>query len=623
VRIPQEKIEEIRNATDIVALIGGIVQLRKRGKNYTGLCPFHSEKTPSFTVSSDRQMYHCFGCGAGGNAITFVMEHEKVSFVDAVRSLAEKAGIPLPQATPDDEAQATEQERLYQVSRDAALFYVKSLTESPDGAIARDYFQKRGFSAQTLTTFGLGYSPNSWTGLVAYAEQAKLPLDLLSKAGLVRKRDDGTYFDYFHGRAMFPIVSHTGRVVGFGARKLREDDQMGKYVNSPETPIYSKSRILYGLYQAKEAIRQNDHVILVEGYADCISVFQAGFRNIVASSGTALTREQVELISRYTKNITIMYDGDEAGARASLRGLDVMLENDIDVRIAVLPSEHDPDSYVRAEGSDAFRKILDGAVSAVDFIAQSFEREGKLSTPEGQAQTVRAIVQTIGKMKDELKRSFYIKYVAEKYRLYESTLQRELEKILGKNVPARAPDGPPVSDQRQAGGDARVNPDSAPIPIAERDLVTAMIEGGRDVIEMVFREMDAGELEHPRTRALAEFLARKIETGTSFEPSLLVDEIQDPMERRLVAELVFSRYQLSKGWNERVIEFGKADPKLSASDAIIAIRCRRLEKRLEENKSTLTEVSRRGENVNQYLERNALLLDEIRELRKKIGKKEG
>ncbi len=622
-RIPQDKIEEIRDATDIVSLIGGVVQLRKRGKNFIGLCPFHSEKTPSFTVSADRQMYHCFGCGAGGNVFTFIMEHEKVSFVDAVRSLAEKAGITIPQAAPDEEAYATEQERLYQVSRDAALFYVHCLNEIPEGAIAREYFRKREFSPETIKGFGLGYSPNSWAGLVEFAGQKSIPIDLLAKAGLVRMRDDGTWFDYFHGRAMFPIITHTGRVVGFGARKLREEDQMGKYVNSPETPIYSKSRILYGLYQAKETIRQSDHAVLVEGYADCISVFQAGIRNIVASSGTALTREQVELISRYTKNITIMYDGDTAGARASLRGLDVMLENDIDVRIAVLPEGHDPDSYVRAEGPDKFRTILAEAVSAVDYIARTYELEGKLATPEGQAQTVHAIVETIGKMKDELKQSFYIKYIAGKYRLYESTLQRELEKIsAGRPAAGRydvlTPGNLPPTEQPVQGRSA-----AAPLPPAERDLIAAMVEGGQEVIMMVFNEIEPSDFTHPLAKQLAEFLSRKIETGSSLEPSLLIDDVPDPVLRRLIAELVFSKYQLSRGWEERDAGTSKADPMMSAADAIIALRRRKLEIRLEENKRLLKEAAARGEDTHPYLERNNNILDEIRELRLKTGKKEG
>ncbi|HMD14989.1 MAG TPA: DNA primase, partial [Bacteroidota bacterium] len=430
-RIPQEKIDEVRNATDIVDLIGGFVKLKKRGKNFLGLCPFHTEKTPSFNVSSDRQMYHCFGCGVGGNAFTFVMEYEKVSFVEAVRSLAEKAGIALPQGSSVDDEIASEQENLYNICREAGLYYYKALTESGEGKFAVEYFHKRGFTDETIRTFGLGYAPNSWDAIIKFGEQKNFSSSMLEKAGLVRKRDDGTYFDYFRGRAMFPIFSSTGRVIGFGARKLREDDPLGKYINSPETIIYNKSKILYGLFQAKESIREKDFAVLVEGYADLISVFQAGIKNVVASSGTALTVEQILLIGRYTKNITIMYDADSAGSSAALRGVDLILEHDLDVRVASLPEGDDPDSFVKKNGGAAFQKILDEAISFVDFIAQAYERQGKLKTPEGQAQVVRTIIQTIAKMKDELKRNFYIKHVAEKYKLYETTLYHELEKILG------------------------------------------------------------------------------------------------------------------------------------------------------------------------------------------------
>ncbi|MBI4810089.1 MAG: DNA primase, partial [Ignavibacteriales bacterium] len=480
-RIPPEKIEEIRNAIDIVDLIGSFVHLKKRGKSYIGLCPFHTEKTPSFTVSSERQMYHCFGCGVGGNSITFVMEYEKVSFVEAVRSLAEKAGIAIPTYSSEDDARASEQEELYNVCKEVGLFYYRSLTETTEGKLSLEYFHHRGFTDETIRIFGLGYSPNSWEALIDYARERKFSLELLEKAGLVRKRDDGTYHDYFRGRAMFPILSTTGRVLGFGARKLFEDDPLGKYINSPETLIYNKSRILYGLYQAKEEIRDKDFAILVEGYADLISVFQAGIKNVVASSGTALTQEQIQLISRYTKNITIMYDADSAGSKAALRGVDLILENDLDVRVAPLPEGDDPDSFVQKNGANAFRKLLDEAVSFIDFIARSYEKEGKLKSPEGQAQTVRAIVQTIAKMKDELKRNFYIKQVAEKYRLYESTLFRELEKILGETrrfhrVQSTQDVQAAREDTIEAGRQTYVD-----IPVVERDLIHVMLEGGSEV----------------------------------------------------------------------------------------------------------------------------------------------
>ncbi|MGH2568688.1 MAG: DNA primase, partial [Bacteroidota bacterium] len=326
-RIPNEKIEEIRAANDIVEVVSAHAPLKKRGKNFVGLCPFHQEKTPSFTVSADKQMYHCFGCGRGGNVFTFVMEFEKVSFVEAVRSLATRAGIAIPETETQYE-QSGEIENLYNACRFAGLHFYTNLLQSDEGKAALDYFHRRGFTDETIRTFGLGYSLNSWDGLLQKAQEEGIGTDYLVKAGLVRTREDGSLYDYFRGRAMFPIFSTTGRVVGFGARKLRDDDPLGKYINSPETPVYNKSRVLFGLFQAKDAIRAENNALMVEGYADLISLYQAGFQNVVASSGTALTEEQVQLIGRYTKDLTLVYDADSAGSQATLRGVDVVLQQD-------------------------------------------------------------------------------------------------------------------------------------------------------------------------------------------------------------------------------------------------------------------------------------------------------
>ena len=613
-RIPPEKIEEIRNATDIVDHIGSFIPLKKRGKNFLGLCPFHQEKTPSFNVSPERQMYHCFGCGVGGNVITFVMEYEKISFVEAVRSLAEKAGITMPAYSSEDDARASEQEELYNVCKEAGLFYYKLLTETTEGKFALEYFHKRGFTDDTIRSFGLGYSPNSWEALIDYAKERKFSLELLEKAGLVRKRDDGTCHDYFRGRAMFPIFSTTGRVLGFGARKLLEDDPLGKYINSPETLIYNKSRILYGLYQAKDEIRDKDFVILVEGYADLISVYQAGINNVVASSGTALTNEQIQLIGRYTKNITITYDADSAGSKAALRGVDLILENDLDVRVATLPEGEDPDSFVRKKGRDTFVKLLDGAISFIDFIAQEFQKQGKLTTPEGQAQTVRAIVQTIAKMKDELKRNFYIKQVAEKYRLYESTLFRELEKIIG--------DKSRYSKDRfvqsiSAIGDEDVNvPErtALDIPTVERDLIHAMLEGGMDVVKMISQHITLDDFTHPQSKALAEILFNHLEEGQPFDSSALINEIEDQSYQKLIAEVIFSKYQLSKGWS---VEVEQANPMKIAADVLIVLKRQAVERKIEENQRLLKEASQKGENVTPFLERHQRLFGEMKNLESK------
>ncbi|MBI1803552.1 MAG: DNA primase [Ignavibacteria bacterium] len=614
-RISPEKIDDIRNATDIVDLIGGFVKLKKRGKNYLGLCPFHTEKTPSFNVSSERQMYHCFGCGVGGNVFTFVMEYEKVSFIEAVRSLAEKAGIALPVYSSDQESAASEQEELYQICREAGLFFYKSLTETQEGKLALEYFRTvRGFTDETIRTFGLGYSPNSWDAFLKFAEEKKFKTEQVEKAGLVRRREDSSYYDYFRGRAMFPVFSPTGRVVGFGARKLREDDPVqGKYINSPETLIYNKSKLLYGIYQSKEDIREKDVAILVEGYADLISVFQSGIRNIVASSGTALTQEQIQLIARYTKNITIVYDADSAGSKAALRGVDLILENDLDVRVARLPDGEDPDSFVKKFGANAFRKLLDEAVSFVDFIAQAYEREGKFQTPEGQAQVVRTIVQTIAKMRDELKRNFYIKQVADKYGLYESTLYRELEKHIDTNRRERR--GENVSDttsQNRQTSNEEIHSVSLDIPASERDLIHAMLDGGEEVIRLVFERITVSDFTHPIAKSLAMLFIERTEDGFSLQPSDLVDGTDDQEVRKLILQLTFNPYpKVYEGIKGRI---ESVDPSKLVIHYLRVFQSAILKRELERNQSLLKEATQNGEDISSYLERNSQLVTALKEL---------
>jgi DNA primase len=609
VRIPPEKIDEIRNAADIVDVIGSSVKLRKRGKNFIGLCPFHSEKTPSFNVSQDRQMYHCFGCGVGGNVITFVMEHEKLSFVEAVRALAERLGIALP-VTPSDQDAASEQEQLFQVMRLAGKFFYTALTENPEGKAALEYLRKRGFTADTIKTFGLGYSLHSWDALVKHAVENGFTTEQLEKAGLARKRPDGTFYDYFRGRAMFPIFSASGKVIGFGARKLREDDPLAKYINSPETPVYNKSRVLYGLYHAKDAIREEDSAILVEGYADLLAVFQAGVQNVVASSGTALTQEQIQLISRYTKNITIVYDADSAGSKAALRGVDLILASDLDVRVASLPDGDDPDSYVLANGGAAFKTLVGKSVSFIDFITQAYEKQGKLATPEGQAQAVRTIVQSIASMKDELKQNFYIKQVAEKYKLYESTLQRELERQRGD---ARKRDAAPgyAPPARQAAPAVPPPAPLAPLPPDERNLIYAMLEGGAPVVGEIFRQIQIDDFTHPTARALAGYLQARVERGASLDASALVTEIEDPVQKQLVSELVFTRYQILAQKGE---DFRQGDPMKVAEDSLFVLRRNALNRMMKENQLEMKRAIARGEEALPYLERNNQLVTELKEL---------
>ncbi len=600
-RIPDSIVDEIRTASDIVEVISQHVPLKKRGKNYTGLCPFHQEKTPSFSVSADKQMFYCFGCGKGGNVFTFVMEHDKVSFVEAARTLAKRAGIVIPEETSEDTAQATENEKLYAACRIAAEQFTRNLLESVEGKLALEYFKHRGFSQETVARFGLGYSMNAWDGLARYVERTRLDAEAFTRAGLIMKREDGSgNYDRFRGRAMFPIFSPSGRVVAFGARKMRDDDPLGKYINSPETPIYDKSRNLYGLSQAREAIRAEEFAILVEGYADAISVFQSGSENVVSSSGTALTEEQIRLLGRYTRAVTLVYDADSAGSKATLRGVDLVIEGGLDVRVVQLPAGEDPDSFVHTQGGSEFKKLLAHAVSFIDFKAEFFRTQGLLSTPEGKTKAVRSIVETLARMPDELKRTFFLKSVAEKYDIYESVLYRELERMLGK-TPGRGR-VEPVRGQAPGAVAARGEPSALPPlpPPAEQDLLRVILEHKGEAISFIFSHVTVEHFTHPLSRAaLAIVLGQP---DDSWDPVVLFDRVTDPALKSYLAGLLASRYEISRTWAAIGSEPDVADPRKIAEDAILRLKTQELDRRIEEVYRRLKAAGAHGEGVAKYQE---------------------
>jgi DNA primase len=602
-RIPDDTIEEVRRASDIVDVISGYVQLKKRGKNYLGLCPFHQEKTPSFSVSSEKQMYYCFGCGKGGNVFTFVMERDKVSFVEAVKALAERAGIALPDRDTGAD-NATEYEELYAAVKFAGLHFHENLTGTVEGKLALEYFHHRGFTDQTIRKFGLGYSLNTWDDLVKHAEAAKISSGQLERAGLTVKRDDGSSYDRFRGRAMFPIFSPSGRPVGFGARKLREDDPIaGKYINSPETSIYVKSRLLYGLWQAKEEIREAGFAILVEGYADLITLHQAGITNVVASSGTALTEEQIQVIERYAKTITIIYDADSAGSKAAVRGADLVIQNGLDVNVVTLPEGEDPDTFVRKNGGEAFRLRAEKAVSFLEFMAATFRDQGLLTTPEGKTKAVRAIVTTLAKMPDELKRNFYIKSLAEQFGVYESVLFREVEKLSShpgsRSVFHEQGGPPPAGSTVSSTADRPATTPRAP----EREIVRAMFEVGPEMVTFVSKNIVRETFQFRQAREAFDLAVQRMKSGEPWDVPAILNSTEDQGLRNFIAEVLSTRYEISRGW----AEFNQSNPWEAAEQSIIRMKTEGIEGRIAENVARLKEAKKNGEDVVPLMEENLRL----------------
>ena len=354
--ISDNTIQEIKERIDIVEVVRDFVDLKKSGSSYKALSPFTSEKTPSFFVSPSKQIFKCFSTGKGGDAIEFLKEVESMSYVEALKYLAEKYGVEIDEVD-SYSPQNTEKESLYIITSKSNEFFIKNL-ESQDGQnFAKTYLDHRGFSSDMIKEFGIGYSSKDWNSLFNYLTENGYEEDLIEKAGLIIKKNNKKY-DRFRNRLMFPIHNLSGKVIAFGARQIKEDKKQPKYINSPETNLYVKSDVLYGLYQSKNDIRKEDKCILVEGYTDVISLYQIGIKNVVSSSGTSLTNNQIKLISRYTKNITILFDGDEAGLSASLRGMDLILENDLNVKIVSLPENEDPDSLSKKLDESKFKEFL-------------------------------------------------------------------------------------------------------------------------------------------------------------------------------------------------------------------------------------------------------------------------
>lgn len=612
-RIPETTIDEVRGASDIVDVVSAAVSLKKRGKSYVGLCPFHQEKTPSFTVSPERQMYHCFGCGAGGNVFSFVMAREKLSFVEAVRALADRAGIAIP-ASGGGSGENPEHQALYDACRLAAEFYRSSLEAPGEGRLAAAYFKHRGFSDETVRAFGLGYAPAGWDALLKHAEASGIQPPQLELAGLAVRRDDGSgWYDRFRGRAMFPIHTASGRIVGFGARKVREDDPLAKYINSPETPIYQKSRILYGLFQARDAIREQSAAVLVEGYIDLITLSQAGVKNVVASSGTALTEGQVRLLSRYARTVLLVYDADSAGSNAALRGVDLIIENGLEVRVVSLPTGEDPDSFVRKRGTDEFRTLLAGAVSFLDFKAAMFAAEGAFATPEGQARAVRSMVGTIARMNDRLQQSFFIKELARRYGLYESVLYRELESM-GGGLGRTTPPARPVPEVPAPPGAERIPPAPGALSAPERDLLKLMILHGGDMVRYVAEQIEGHVFTDPRGAWLLALLSDMAARGVEWDAAALADRADDPSLREFVAEMAVADEEVSAAWTK----FGSAPQELdvweTAGRCILALRRADVGVMIAENQKRMQEAAARGESMAPFLEQHRILLDERREL---------
>jgi DNA primase len=429
--IDQSTVDRIFDSAQIMDVVQDYITLKRRGTNYLGICPFHNEKTPSFTVSPAKNIYKCFGCGKGGNPVNFVMEHEKISYYEALKFLAKRYNIEIveSQINEEDQQQKTERESMMIVSEYAGKFFANTLLNTEDGKnIGLSYFKERGFREDTIKKFELGFSPLQRDALTKQAQKDGYKLEFLVKTGLTVHAEGHTPFDRFGGRVMFPIHNLTGKVIAFGGRIMTNDKKMAKYLNSPESEIYHKSNVLYGIYQAKQAIIQQNKCILVEGYTDVISMHQAGIENVVASSGTSLTVEQIRLIKRFTSNVTILYDGDPAGIKASIRGIDLILEEGLNVRVILLPQPEDPDSFARNHSITELNEYLQN--NETDFIhfKTNLLLDEVKNDPIKKAQAISDIVKSISIVPDAIIRSVFIRECSKILTVDEKVLYFEVNK---------------------------------------------------------------------------------------------------------------------------------------------------------------------------------------------------
>ena len=422
--VPENTLNEILSRIDIVELISEYLPLKRAGRGYTALCPFHHEKTPSFIVSQQKQIFHCFGCQAGGNAFGFLMKYDRLEFPEAVETLAKKAGVLIPRDERQIKNQGISQE-LHKINEIAADFY-SNLLHSPEGAAALNYLKKRGMSPETIRAFRLGYAPDKWDGLLNYLRSKNIPLSLIEKAGLIIAKDNSGYYDRFRQRVIVPISDVRNRIIAFGARVL--DNSLPKYINSPETAVYSKSKTLFGLNLSKEAIITQDCAVIVEGYFDLIAPFQAGITNIAASCGTALTTEQARLLKRYSRNIVMIYDADDAGQSATMRSLELLVEEDMNVKVVRLEKGYDPDAYIRHSGPEEFRALILGAKDTVDYMLDTLKAKYDPADISQKARIASEILPLVAKFKNEILKSEYLKKLSRELGVSESSLTAEIKK---------------------------------------------------------------------------------------------------------------------------------------------------------------------------------------------------
>ena len=579
-RIDPETVERIKQAAAVAEVIGDYVTVKKKGANYWACCPFHGEKTPSFSISPSKGIYKCFGCGKAGDSVRFVMDIEGLGYGEALRHLAKKYGIDIQEEemTDDQILRQNERESLFIMLDYAKEFFKKQLYDTEEGkSIALPYFKERGFSDSTLQAFDLGYSPEAWDALLKSALKQGFSQEIIEKAGLVtQKNDEGKVYDRFRNRVIFPIHNVSGKIIAFGARILRNDakSSQAKYLNSPETEVYHKSSSLYGIHQAKNELRRLNVCYLVEGYTDVISLHQAGIKNVVASSGTSLTIEQIKLIGRFTQHITVLYDGDSAGIKAALRGMDLILEEGLQVNLVVFPEGQDPDSYVRKIGSEAFVEyIKKESKDIISFQANLFLQEAG-DDPFKRSELIKEMVLSISKIPDAIQRSLFIQKTSSLMRLEEDVLLAEMNKIHLKNLKQRGGANSqsgfaPISSQAYTEVQNLIEPVSETgvesyqnlAFYQESECIRLLVNFGHleinpekapgiSVTQYLLEELDGVLFQMPLFNKLMDICKTEFKNSNSLKPEFYLHHTDEEIQRFAI-DCSSEKHNLSSTWKDR------------------------------------------------------------------------
>lgn len=602
--IPQETIQQITSRINIVEIVGEFVKLKKRGVNYLGNCPFHNEKTPSFTVSPTKEIYKCFGCGKSGNAIGFVMEHEKYSYIEALKWIAARYNIQVEETEVSPEARMHHQvaDSLYIINAFAQKHFSNNLLHTPEGtSVALTYLQHRGFRTETIEKFQLGYSPESRDDLTTALEKNQYNLDYALKAGLVTNRN-GAFTDNYRGRIIFPIHNHSGKIIGFGARIIKSNDRAPKYINTPENEIYVKSKILYGTYFARQAINKADECLLVEGYTDVISLHQAGIENVVASGGTSLTIDQLRLIKKHSVNLTIIYDGDSAGVNAALRGLNMALEEGLNVKLVLIPDNEDPDSYVTKVGTQVFRDFV--AANKKDFILFQLEvllKDAGTDTAR-RSSVVNQIAETLSKFhraEDFTRQQDYIRQCASILTIDEGGLTTLVNKYKREKIAKEETRQPSPAEDGNAPAEPLTDDASALFvtdEVQERDLLRVLLEYGllqwsdeETMAEHIFAELEHFTIENESLEHLYQIYKEEYFAGRQPTTKTLL-YCDDERVRKLVVNLSVQQYELSPKWDEIMEGMNITNRDTSRQDVTMSLnyfKLKKIKKMYEENQQDM------------------------------------